>query len=147
MRFSRDAMQRISDFSCPNSGGCWLWTGTINGNGYGKLFFNGRQVLAHRLSYETFIGPIPKGLFLDHLCRARGCVNPAHLEAVTLGENTRRGDSGKHLAVRVACPQGHEYTPQNTWLYQGRRYCRQCRRDRRATQARKEAAIAAKSRS
>lgn len=52
----------------------------------------GRRVMVHRVSYETFIGPIPKGLEIDHLCRVKVCANPEHLEAVTHQENVRRGD-------------------------------------------------------
>ncbi len=135
MKHSKTPLGRIKQRSVLDEKGCWRWTGTINHGGYGKLFFNGRQILAHRFSYETCIGPVPEGLFLDHLCRVRDCVNPEHLEAVTLAENTRRGESGKHLSSRTHCPQGHEYTESNIWWYEGRRYCRTCRRERRAAQA------------
>lgn len=89
--------------------GCWMWTGKPNGNGYGVMAVNGRGHQAHRLSYELFVGPIPDGLQLDHLCRNRACVNPAHLEPVTLQENVRRGE----LARRKVCKHGHELTPDN----------------------------------
>lgn len=78
-------------------GGCWLWVGTVD-RGYGLLSVDGKTVRAHRYSYETLVGPIPDGLQIDHLCRNRGCVNPAHLEPVTQVENIRRGDAAK-LAV------------------------------------------------
>lgn len=68
-------------------GGCWLWTGSQDGKGYGKT---GRGRI-HRIVYEELVGPIPDGLQLDHLCRVRNCVNPAHLEPVTGRENVRRG--------------------------------------------------------
>lgn len=67
--------------------GCWLWTASKTTGGYGQ--FNGGA--AHRFSYEYFIGRIPEGLHIDHLCRARGCVNPQHLELVTHKENVQRG--------------------------------------------------------
>src|SRR5689334_10590331 len=68
--------------------GCWLWTGYLMPNGYGKFAVSrGINALAHRWSYETFVGAIPAGLTLDHLCRVRGCVNPTHLEPVTRREN------------------------------------------------------------
>ena len=128
MKYSKDAKTRIASGSELKSSGCWLWRGTITENGYGKLFFRGIQILAHRLSYEAHVGPVPEGLELDHLCRVRACCNPRHLEAVTRQENVRRGDSGKYLRARDACPSGHAYSEENVYLYQGRRYCRACRR-------------------
>lgn len=71
-------------------GGCWLWTGTINGAGYGTFRVDGETVGAHRYVYETERGPIPEGLHLDHLCSVRNCVNPSHLEPVTPSENIQR---------------------------------------------------------
>lgn len=71
--------------------GCWIWTGSRNSNGYGKLKVDSGSVYAHRYSYERFIGAIPAGHTIDHLCRVRACCNPAHLEPVTQGENNRRG--------------------------------------------------------
>ena len=71
--------------------GCWLWTGSHNGLGYGTIRSVGRKMYVHRYSYELLVGPIPAGLELDHLCRVPGCVNPDHLEPVTHAENLRRG--------------------------------------------------------
>lgn len=74
---------------------CWFWTGHTEG-GYARASINGhRNVYIHRLSYECFVGEIPEGLVLDHLCRNRSCVNPDHLEPVSLEENIRRGEAGK----------------------------------------------------
>jgi len=74
--------------------GCWEWTGNMR-KGYGRFsltvaYKTKRDVPAHRVAYETFIGPIPDGLQLDHLCRNKGCVNPKHLEPVTCRENLLR---------------------------------------------------------
>lgn len=112
--------------------GCWIWTG---GKLHGYASFSlgrGRTVSGHRWSYKTFVGPIPEGLTLDHLCRTPACVNPDHLEPVTMGENTRRGESPGAIAVRTnTCVRGlHELTPENTYVTPstGFRRCRECRR-------------------
>lgn len=107
--------------------GCWNWTGYLNTGGYGSLYTGEKpSVLSHRFSYEHFVGPIPDGLALDHLCRNKGCVNPFHLEPVTRAENTRRA-----FALQTHCKYGHEYTPENTHIsVVGSRKCRQCNRER-----------------
>ncbi len=70
---------------------CWIWQGGTQGQGYGRMSVNRRNVPAHRHYYEEKNGPIPPGLTIDHLCRVPSCVNPDHLEPVTLAENLRRG--------------------------------------------------------
>lgn len=114
---------------------CWPWTGSHLVSGYGKfLADNDQQVLAHRYAYELWVGEIPDGLVLDHLCRNRGCVNPSHLEPVTNEENLRRG-AGFALrnGMRTACINGHEYQPENTYVDpEGGRRCRECARIRDA---------------
>lgn len=85
-------------------------------------------VPAHRFSYETFIGPVPEGLELDHLCRNTRCVNPEHLEPVTHKVNMQRSSTfSAENAAKTHCPRGHEYSDTNIWWYRGRRYCRVCR--------------------
>lgn len=102
---------------------CWLWHGGT-GMGYGKLQKDGRMDLAHRVAYELFVGPIPEGLELDHLCRNHGCVNPEHLEAVTHQENTLRGIARPaDNARKTHCPRGHQYSHRDKT---GRRHCRKC---------------------
>ena len=129
----------------PHLGPCWLWTAATN-YGYGVIGLGRRQdgiALAHRLLYEHMVGPIPEGLCLDHLCRVRACVNPAHMEVVTLAENKRRGESGPaQNARKTHCPQGHPYDEANTYRYNGWRQCRTCCLDRRreATRRRRQEA-------
>ena len=66
---------------------CWPWPGAKMQKGYGLIWLNGRTQRAHRVAYELHIGPIPDGLMLDHICYARDCFNPAHLEPVTHAQN------------------------------------------------------------
>ena len=113
----------------PNTG-CWLWSGSMDQHGYGKIWVRPRILFAHRWFYEHLKSPIPAGLVIDHLCRVPLCVNPDHLEPVTIGENVRRGNAGIHHRVRMRakthCPQGHEYSPENTYRYGPRRHCKTC---------------------
>lgn len=81
---------RIERFIERSDEGCWLWTGALNPNGYGLIFLAETARLAHRVAYTEYVGPIPDGMPLDHLCRVKRCVAPDHLEAVTASENTRR---------------------------------------------------------
>ena len=123
--------------------GCLIWTGCHGGQGYGWLRVDGRAHPAHRLAYEHFIGPIPEGLTIDHLCRNRLCVNWQHLEAVTRGENVLRGIGFAAInKAKTHCPAGHEYTPENTFRDKGTgwRKCRTCG-NIRSREARRQRAV------
>jgi hypothetical protein len=109
--------------------GCWIWTAYKNKKGYGKT---GRKTsterYAHRFMYETFVGPIPAGLHIDHLCKNPSCVNPKHLEPVTPRENLIRGDRIQNARKANHCRHGHKWTPKNTYTHptSGSRICRIC---------------------
>jgi hypothetical protein len=113
----------------PSLGPCWLWLAGKNNGGYGHFRgWDGRMIVAHRLTYEMLVGPIPDGLHIDHLCRVRGCVNPSHLDPVLTKVNTWRGLKG---VMKTHCIHGHAFSPENTWTYRGHRVCKVCSRARR----------------
>ena len=129
---SRDTRNEKQEFllaKVNQSGECWEWRAAVGRDGYGRVGFAGKIWLAHRLAYELFVGPIPVGLDLDHLCRNRRCVNPAHLEPVTRRENLRRGRNWHR--EKTHCKYGHEFTTENTYgRHDGGRDCRACRNAR-----------------
>ena len=111
--------------------GCWLWQGWTNGK-YAGFHFGRHRVYAHRVSYEHFVGPIPEGQTIDHLCKVKLCVNPAHLEVVSYRENlTRAGSwsaiSNYHRPDQTKCGAGlHDWIPEN-WKRNGNSVkCRLC---------------------
>lgn len=130
---------------------CWLWTAAKRtdgySGGYGMFRVNGITVKAHRWAWEQENGKIPQGLVLDHKCHNpnicdgggsclhRSCVNPNHLEATTRSANASRASAGNRnwrtLSI-THCPQGHEYTPENTYTppLHFERQCKKCRYER-----------------
>jgi hypothetical protein len=125
-------MQKRIDFeSSPKN--CWLWVGCKTHDGYpiwGTT--NNKKIYAHRFIYEQEVGPIPINHTLDHVCRVRNCVNPAHMDPCTLQENISRGNynwAGK----LTHCKKGHKFTPENTYFSptkgrtkKGGRVCKTC---------------------
>lgn len=115
----------------PNADGCMLWLGALDlPGGYGRFRVGTKTDMAHRVSYELHVGPIPDDLPLDHLCRVRHCVAPDHLEPVSMRVNTLRGDTIPAAnAAKTHCPADHPYSPENTRITKsGRRRCRICDR-------------------
>lgn len=119
--------------SATSAHGCWVWEYATNGVGYGRFWDGTRLLYAHRFAYIERFGAIPDGLELDHLCRNRRCVNPAHLEPVTRSENLLRSPLiGQHSRMLTECVHGHPFSEENTaYTPQGHRRCRQCERDAR----------------
>lgn len=138
--------RRLSSRITVATDGCWLWTGTSGAGGYGvvQIAVGSRaRTTAHRLVYELLVGPIPEGKQLDHLCRVRNCVNPAHVEPVTIRENVLRGVGPSAANARKThCPKGHPLAGDNLVTRpRGGRECRTCHRARwHAWRARKVAA-------
>jgi HNH endonuclease len=114
---------------------CWNWLGTIDRDGYGRFMANGKLWTAHRFSFLAFRGKVDEGLTIDHLCRNRRCVNPGHLEPVSVRENTLRSP----IAItavnfrKTHCIHGHELSGDNLYMCKekdgkrDRRNCVKCR--------------------
>lgn len=150
-RLNRAEMARFMRQVTVQPDGCWYWTGRLTPNGYGRHRIRPGQPerVAHRIIYEHHHNaPVPDGMQLGHTCHDqalergecdggadcphRRCVNPEHVEAQTPKENTLLSNHFQRRKER--CPQGHEYTEENTARRHGRRYCRACNRDRKRKQ-------------
>ena len=109
---------------------CWHWK-KPHSHGYGRIYYKGKLLQAHRVAYERIKGSIPEGWEIDHLCRNPACVKPSHLEAVPSRVNTLRGiGPTAQNAKKQHCAKGHPYTPENTYPRKdGTRQCRICKRN------------------
>lgn len=134
--------RRIKVKYCPElKSFCWLYEaatgkkpGRNGGNGYTQIcickadrykYGGPRFPNVHRVAYIEWIGPIPEGMTIDHLCSRRNCINPEHLEPTTIGDNCKR--SPHTTANKTHCPEGHPYSGDNLYEYNGKRFCRVCR--------------------
>lgn len=112
---------------------CWIWTKYKTKKGYGRFSPNmGENYAAHRVSYMTYVDPdLPPypEMTLNHTCENRACVNPDHLEPMTIGDNARDGSNSN--AQKTHCVEGHEYTTGNTYIAPktGYRQCKICKRE------------------
>lgn len=120
--------------------GCWLWTSTLNDDGYGTTAPNPEK-FAHRGVYHRLLGPVPEGMELDHLCRVRRCVNPDHLEPVAQAKNKGRAHGWKFgpTGEALTCGRGHDLTTSGAFYVppgdSARRECRACRNSWRLRRA------------
>jgi HNH endonuclease len=125
---------------------CWVWVASKNRDGYGFFYVGGahNMVGAHRVAWMLFRGPIPDEMTIDHLCRVRCCVNPAHMEVVDRVTNVMRG-SGCCVrnAAKTHCDRGHELAGANLYLFRGQRFCRACHRINTAAHRRRRREVAA----
>lgn len=108
--------------------GCWNWTAS-KAHGYGRFIIrHGFEMRAHRFAFEAFRYSIPEGLTIDHLCKNPSCVNPFHMQPVTIGVNVLRGESFSAKNKRKThCHVGHPLTGENLLKQPNGRMCRKCR--------------------
>ena len=129
---------------------CWPWTAFLSEQGYGR-FAKSHVVSrnAHVVAYELTYGPVPEGFQVDHICHSqarsagecsggpscehRACQNPRHLEVVSPAEHARRRSEAQRY-----CKRGHEFTPENTYLYRGMRHCKACGAERQRRRQRRK---------
>jgi hypothetical protein len=122
---------------------CWNWQPGVTPAGYAVITMTDgdsvRHTTAHRYAYELWVGVIPDGHEIDHICFNRSCVNPDHLQPLTRRENIKRSQEAGRLvsgnSLKTHCAQGHAYDEGNTYRWVSpegytRRYCRKCQKAR-----------------
>ena len=123
---------------------CWLWQAGVNEHGYGRISTTRADgpVLAHRAAYEAKVGPLAEGEVVRHRCDNPRCVNPNHLIAGTMMDNTAdMMERKRHHSFRIThCPQGHEYLPGSFYSYGNHRMCKTCAKSRASVQRAKKKA-------
>lgn len=121
----------LAKLAAPNERGCRLWIGARTGKGYGVIRFKGRNLLAHRVAYLLFIGPLTSAMHLHHKCEAPACAELGHLAKTTMKEHILLGQAPAALNRRKThCKAGHLFSPENTVIRKGGRQCRICERER-----------------
>lgn len=116
---------------------CWIWIGSSRGNGYGDVTIKNKTYRIHRLSAHLFLGldlDNPK-MQANHKCKNRRCWNPDHLYVGNQCDNIADSVEAKtHNPPqnKSHCPKGHKFTPENTYLYNNIKHCKECQsyRDR-----------------
>ena len=116
----------MSEWTIDRTFGCWRWTGKKSKDGYGLVWRGKKPVYAHRIVYSERIGPIAEGMYLDHLCRRRDCVNPDHLEPVDAQTNQWRKE-WRYRVRQATCRNGHNLKRNAIITPEGGRLCRLCR--------------------
>ncbi|MDH3603524.1 MAG: HNH endonuclease [Candidatus Tectomicrobia bacterium] len=126
----KDEERFLSKIEIDYDSGCWLWQAYTNHSGYGQFRLRKTTVRAHRVMFATWIGNIPDGYEVDHLCKVRHCVNPKHLTLIDFDGHRQQG--AEYLSSRDTCINGHRYTEENTRRRSdGRRDCLECHNRRK----------------
>lgn len=128
VRTVKNVAIRILEKTIGLSNGCLQFTGSKSIWGYGQIGVGRKTSHAHRVIYEELVGPVPKHLVMDHLCRNRLCVNIYHLEVVTCRENLMRGEAtwAARNAKKKVCIRGHEFDYVDS---KGKRVCKTCKKE------------------